>query len=1000
MSGTGLFSSAAPRIFTLSPGQAFLRTLARQLAAESGLGDDPSALAGAVIYVPNRRSARQLALELFEAAGAPGAILMPDIRALGDLEDPARVPGAEAALADLPPPLAEPKRLGALVQLVQRYHSATHGGALPLRSALAAARELARLLDQAALGGGVDWSRLPGLVADSQLADHWQLSVEFLQIVTSAWPQWLDEQGVMDAAAYREAAASALAADWRASTPEDPVIIAGSTGSTPAGRVLMAAALELPRGVVVLPGFERETPHDDWAAMASAPSHPQHAFTQVLPALGLAPGDVKRWPGEAAPSGARARERLIAEALSPAELTGDWHGRIARMAGEEGPVAFTQRALNGFSLIEAGDEAEEARLAALILRETLETPGETAALVTPDAGLARRVSALLKRWGLNVPPSSGTPLLHTVPGSTLALLFDWWRDPGDHVAMAALLRSPAIVPPAPPGAFEHLVLRGPRWWRDPADLAGRLKSRLTHPRQRRVPAEDELSAAVALAGWFAEAAATFPEGPVGGDALGGMISALVEVFGASEAVWSGDAGRQGVELLSNLADIAAGTGAQTAQTWGDAFRALAGEIAIAPEGDAHPRLAIWGPLEARLQSADRLVLAGLNEEVWPQHPPADAFLPRHFRRALGLPDPEERMGLAAHDFAQLACQPDVTCLYSARRDDAPAVASRWIWRLQTLVRGALADETDRALAPQAARDPRPWVADLECPQTRFEARVAPRPSPPLQARPRRLSVTRIDWLQRDPYAIYASEILKLRPLDPIGKPLDARERGIAIHAALERLETDGGPDTADALLQRLEAELAQAGYPPEELAAERAVQANTVKWYLERRAARAPAVRASWYEADGGIDLQIAGAPFRLTAKADRIDLMAGGELTILDFKTGKPKSDKQIAAGLEQQMPLQALIAREGGFADVPAAPVEALVYVAFRARPEMRELKADPEELADAARTGLMRLIGAYRHEGQVYLSAPRVQFVAYDYGYNRLARRAEWSAEVADE
>lgn len=1000
VSAAGLFSAASPRIFTLPPGRPFLRALARQLASETGLGDDPSALAGAIIYVPNRRSARQLALELFDAAGAPGAILMPDIRALGDLEDAGSLPGAEAALADLPPPVADAKRLGALVEMTQHFFQTTRDRQMPLQSALAAAGELARLLDQAALSGGVDWSGLPNLVEDSQLAHHWELSVRFLDIVAQAWPAWLDENGVMDAAEYREAAARALAEDWLAHPPQDPVIIAGSTGSTPAGRVLMAAALAMPKGAVILPGAERATPPHDWAAMAGAPSHPQHVYTQTLPALGLQPDDLQPWPNEPSAPGALARERLIAEALSPAELTGDWHERIAHMAGEEGARAFTQRALEGFAIIEAADEAQEARLAALILRETLERPGETAALVTPDAGLARRVSAHLRRWGLNVPPSSGIPLLHTPAGSLVSLLLSWWQDPADPVAMAALLRHSGVAAPADPQIFERYVLHGPRWWSDPADLASKLKARLTHPRRRQTLSDEDIGDAVAIAGWFAEAASVFPEGAVDGARLGEIVAALLDVFGASDTVWTGEAGRSTGEVFANLSDIAEGTGPQTSLAWGEAFRALAGDISIAPDCEGHPQLAIWGPLEARLQSADRLVLAGLNEDVWPQHPPADAFLPRHFRQLLGLPDPEERMGLAAHDFAQLACQRDVTCLYSARRDDAPAVASRWLWRLKTLVRGALADGTDAALAPPDSRDPRHWLPHLEQPDKPFEARVAPRPCPPLPARPKRLSVTRIDWLQRDPYAIYAGEILKLQPLDRVGKPLDARERGTAIHAALERLETDGGPDTAESLLERLEEELANAGYRPEDLAAERAVHARTAEWYLDWRAARAPSVRRSWFEVDGGLNLQIAGAPFRLTAKADRIDLMASGELTLLDFKTGAPKTDKQVASGIEQQMPLQALIAREGGFADVPCAPVEALIYVAFRARREARELKEDPAALADTALEGLTRLIADYRKEDQPFVSAPRVQFVGFDYGYNRLARRAEWASEVGDE
>ncbi len=730
VSTTGLFCAPAPRIFTLSPARPFLRALAGQLALESDLRSDPAALADALIYVPNRRSARQLALELFDAAGAPGALLMPQIRALGDLDDTAAIHGAEAALADLPPPLDEPARLSALIGMVQAFHR-QRGAQLPLRAALASARDLASLLDQSALSGGARWDRLSALVDDSELSEHWQHSVAFLDIVATSWPHWLAEQGAMEAPAYREAAARALAEEWAANPPAGPVVIAGSTGTTPAGRILMSAALGLAKGLVILPGLERDVPANDWAAMAAAPSHAQHAFTQALPALGLSPGDVKAWPGAHPQDASQARERLVSEALSPAELTGDWRARLAQVAGEEGEAAFTRRALAGLAVIEAGDEAEEARLAALVLRETLETPGLTAALVTPDAGLARRVSALLRRWELDVAPSSGTPLLHTPAGSAIALAFDWWTDPGDPVAIAALLRHGAFMPPRDPGAFERHVLRTARWWTDPGELSRQLGARLCDPdRYDKVPG-DAQAAACAVADWLAQACPPDQGATLGGDAAVEAITALLDRFGAGETVWAGDAGRLAGDTLAAMAEMTARAGQQTRQAWADLYRALAAQAAVAPQGDGHPRLQIWGPLEARLQSADRLVLAGLNEGVWPQHPPVDAYLPRHFRSRIGLPDPEERMGLAAHDFAQLACQPNVTCLYSARRDDAPAVASRWIWRLKTLVRGALGEAAQAALSPPASRALHDWQAELRRPERTFDARVEPRPCPPL-----------------------------------------------------------------------------------------------------------------------------------------------------------------------------------------------------------------------------------------------------------------------------
>ncbi len=196
MSKPGLFASGAPKLRTIPPGANFLKELARALAEETGLADAPDAMADDLIYVPNRRSARALALALFQAAGG-NTLLMPEIRPLGDLENDEPPPGAESALADLPPAIPAAERLGRLTRLVTAYYE-RQGKPVPPASALAAARELARLLDQAALSGKVEWGRLESLVQDRQLAEHWRRSVDFLDIITAQWPEELERNVQMD----------------------------------------------------------------------------------------------------------------------------------------------------------------------------------------------------------------------------------------------------------------------------------------------------------------------------------------------------------------------------------------------------------------------------------------------------------------------------------------------------------------------------------------------------------------------------------------------------------------------------------------------------------------------------------------------------------------------------------------------------------------------------------------------------------------------------------
>ncbi|MEO1100538.1 MAG: double-strand break repair protein AddB [Pseudomonadota bacterium] len=1000
-----LFDPGTPNLFTMPPGADFLKRLAETLARDSRLADRPDALADALIYVPNRRSARALAFELYQAAGGT-PVLQPDIRALGDLETDEPPTGTEEALAGLGPALDPHERLGALARLVIAYYK-NRDIALPPASAIAAARELGRLLDQAALSGDVDWSILPDLVAETDLAAHWEDSADFLSIVAEAWPNWLAEKHKLDPFDRRRQVADAVAAVWIDTPPSGPVIIAGSTGATPASRALMDAALALPQGLVVLPGLDREATPDAWTSIRETASHPQFALAGLLDALGKSPTEVAVWPGALESETASARRRLVQEALAPAAETADWIKRLDDLAGDGEASDFARRALDGLSIIETADETEEAMAAALLLRETLETPGLTAALVTPDAGLARRVASLLQRWGVFVAPSGGVPLLRTPAGSFVAIVFDWLLDPGDPVAVAALAKHEFLADRTNISALERLVLRGPRRWRAFTNLRDVLA---TAAKQDRTLEADVEGAAVLLD----RLEAALPPSDMQSDDelsvsdIAEMLLETINQLAPERRAWSGDDGASASKLIEALQSVGTQLGPVTPRAARDMLESLAQQMTVREAGRDHPRLSIRGPLEARLQSADRLILAGLNEGIWPNRPAPDAFLPQRFRADLGLADPEDRLGLAAHDFAQLACAPNTTLIVAARRDDAPAVASRWVWRLQTLAKGALGSEgAEAAFAPPDGHDPRPWIEDLNTPgEIKAAGFATPRPCPPLEARPKRLSVTRIDTLQRDPYSIYAEHVLRLSALDPLDGEVDARKRGTAIHEALEKFEDEGAPKTAGQLLSLLETELLAAGTPDYEIAANRAPRRNTIEAYLEWRAQRLPDVADHRLEKKGAREFEIAGDPFTLSAQADRIELRHDGTLAILDFKTGSPATDKQIAAGLDQQMPLQAMIARAGGFEDTPARPVEELTYVAFRSNFEVRSVgegsrsplkEVSIPDLADTAEAGLVQLIGAYRNPSQVFLSAPRVQFVKYEGDYARLARRDEWASET---
>lgn len=1005
---TPLFGPDQAKVYSIAPGANFLDELARALAVETDLLDNPEALADALIYVPNRRSERALAFALHKA-GNRQASLLPDIRALGDLETEDPPPSAETALADLPPVIDPAKRIGGLTRLVMKYFE-THGTGMPAASCLSAARELARLLDQAALSGDVDWAQLKHLVPEVQLASHWEQSLEFLAIITEQWPAQLEEATAMDPYARRYAAAVAMAKEWQARPPETPVIIAGSTGATPASRLLMKAAMQLPKGLVVLPGLDRELTPDALQRISEAPSHPQFTLSRTLRDLSLEPSDIHAWPSQDPSDQSEARRRLIHEALAPAQSTADWTVRLTDMAEDGNAAAFVDAALQGLTVIEAKDDTDEALLAALMLRETLEHDGRTAALVTPDAGLARHVSAMLKRWQVDVSPSAGWPLTQTEAGSLALLVAEWLLDPSHPVSLMAVLNHPHCqFGRSDVLALDRTVLRGPRVWEDWDMLTEHAEQLSAGDRGRhRIGSSDEFAQAVSVLSGLSQILSTQAPSPLpmcSGEAWFEQVATITSEVSTPPQPWSGEDGAALSRLLRHLTDLSVPLGDQDPQVWNELLKSEASMISV-HTGETHPRLAIWGPLEARLQTADEIILAGLNEGIWPAQPPAEAFLPRVFRRQIGLADPDERIGLSAHDFAQLASAPQVTLLSSQRRDDKPAVASRWLWRLKTLARGALGDAADAALAPTSDHDPQRWLHTLEkAPPADVAFTAEPRPMPPLSARPKKLSVTRIEQLVRDPYAIYCEYVLKLRRLDPLNLPPDVRIRGTAIHKALERFEDGDSAMDSEGLLSLLEEELQRGGEPAADIIALRDRRREVCDEFLEWREHQQALIEGTPYtETYGEITLKIKGETFKLTGTADRIEKRVGGGAAILDFKSGKPPSEKQVRAGLSPQMPLQGLIARDGGYEKLGKSDVSALTYLRFGTAFEVREIgeanaraKIEAAPIADViaeTEAGLIRLLTAFASPDHPYLSAPRPERVSYESDYSRLARRDEWT------
>ena len=997
-----VFGRTRPRWFTIPAHRPFVDDLAQGLV-DALMPIGPEALSDAIVLTPTRRGMRSVTEAFVRAAGGR-ATLLPQIRALGDLEEgePPFEPGDLAV--DLPPAVSKLRRRFELARLVSDHAHLLERDGIDARQSMDLADALGAFLDSVQIEEIGNLERLEKLV-DGDLAEHWGKSARFLSIATELWPRRLEALGLVDVNVRRTLLLRVLADQWRKDPPPRALIAAGSTGTAPATADLLKVIAMAPQGAVVLPGLDQDLADDAWEQVGDA--HPQGALRRLLLRAGVDRREVTLWPTHetrAQATTGRSRRRVVNEALRPAEATADWLTQIASML-EEGAasgVNTVREGLSGIRLISARDEVEAADLVAMSLRQTLETPGATAALVTPDAALARRVSAVLTRGGIEADSSAGQSLSALPVGVLLGLMARAAVDPMNPVVLLALVKHrfarlgyPDLTLAGRARVIEKEALRGVR----PLDrdmLLGRLA---------RFPEAQD--AAGRLMDCVQMASDAFAAGPVPAtEAMRALAEAMEKLAlderGTPGDLWAGPGGESAASLIAGVLRDADALPPCDADTFAGLVERLINDEVVRSGGATHSRLRILGAMEARLVRADRLILAGLEEGVWPQVPRLDPFLSRSMRKALGLPPPERRIGLAAHDFAQAACAPDVLLITSARRDGQPAVKSRWLWRLETLALGARLDIDSGAELTGWRRqmDERLWPAPSGLKQAE-----RPEPTPPVAARPRELPVTSVETWVRDPYAVYARHVLRLRPMDRPDQPFDNRTRGTAIHKAAEdfaRAWPPSGQDPATAFAQAYVVNLSAAGASRAELVREAALSRRTGDWMATfERDRRTPSMQVL-VEMRGAMTRPGPAGPFTITARADRLEVVQG-QVNVLDFKTGAAPTPAQVASGFSPQLTLTAAIVAQGGFEVVGKAEPGHLIYVRLTGRdPAGSEEQVDKDnapELARLAVEGLDSWIARYDDPKQGYPSRIALQFINSPSDYDHLARLSEWSSGAAE-
>ncbi len=987
-----------PNVVNMPSGLPFLTTLAAGLRER--FGDE---LQSGLILLPTRRAVRGMGEAFVMAARGEGAkaTLLPRMRPLADIDpdEPPFEPGE--LIGKVGPAIDATQRRFEMAQVVAHYHERAMDLPLDAATALAMADPLLAILDDAALEEAEltesdAFARLMG-----EAAKHFQDSATLYRIIQDFWPKRLAELKMEEPQARKVKLLDALVESWTDNPPADPVIIAGSTGSLRATRRLMKIVANLPNGLVVLPGFQSTDNDETWKKIDE--QHPQFGMKLVIQDIGMDRGEVRDFASDiSANTPSRiARARILEEALVPVSQTSDWLRRIDKLRTDRGEGVFAT-ATQDLSLVEARSDAEEALAISLILREALESKTRTAALVTPDQQLARRVRAQLARWSVDVDMSQGEPLAETSLGVFIDAILAVAQHPDGEVERSVLFNHPLTGLGQDPERTRKI-------WRTIERQYYRTEQKPDAEPREPEAIETELNQALSV---LTELNNIAPSG-IWASALITVMESIARRGEGSggEFLWRGEAGESAANLLEKIVMFGDYLPPVDAEGFLRLMRVLMTGLVVRPRYGRHPRLSILGPLEARMLAADVIVLGGLNETIWPATPTPGPFLSRGMRRDMKLSLPERRYGLAAHDFFELAANPVVYLTRSKRSESGPTIASRWVWRLQTLLQGAVGEAgCDELLG--SANHVLDWARQLD--HVSVEAVTPakePAPTPPKDARwttekGRSLSITEVKTFIRDPYSIYGKHVLGLKRLRDLGQPLGASEFGSAIHLGLENHLTDNHPPFAPAddekLIDALKHAFALYGYEPEIIAKEQArfeAIAFALREELNRRHKNGFDIvgQEVWGEA------AVPERDFTIRGKMDFVERNPEG-YGFVDFKTGTPAGDKEVAAGFDPQLPLAAFIAQAGGLKGLKAGQTVELGYMRVKGSRGDFEYKRignekSVDELMEESIETLSKLIDRFDDPTTPYQSQVRAKFTNSWSDFDDLARRGEWAGILGE-
>lgn len=953
-------------IFNIPFSCSFWDTLA-EIYLKRYQGDDLG-LASVLFLLPNRRACQSLIGAFVRQKGLKPAIL-PEVVPITEIDDDefffSNFGDTNLALSSKTI-ISKEERLFLFVRLIMSKPDTFGLKQISLAQALSLAIDLANLIDTVSLQG-LSFDKLNELVPE-KYASHWQETLQLLKIITEFWPQILSERNAIDMCDIKKEILFKQAEIWQKENTARQIVAAGITAGFPQIVNMLNIISHLPNGEIYFAGLDLFADERYWEAIDE--THPQFELKELLNDL-----QIKReMIGNICPPNNPTREQFISEIMRPAQVSDTW-----RMLSDK---IDKQAITNGIQLITCNTQRDEATAIALKMREVLTFPEKTAALITYDRNLARRVAAELERFEIKIDDSAGLPFHLSPLGIFLRLIIEAAEDLDSDVKLISLLKHPFSLFGQDTAEFRKNVYNYELF--------------LRHSRQ--TSNDNTISFAKNIRTKLETFACLLHKEQISlGEILKAHITLAEDIASSREGagdkvLWRGNAGKCGAQFVTKLLASADSLGNISGREYSAFLCELMSLENIRASYGMHPRLSILGPIEARLCHFDYVILGEVNEGIWPKPATADMWMSRPMKKDFGFALPEKNIGILGADLCCFLASDNVILTRAERVDGVPMKKSRWLLRMETVLK-ALGSDIE-ALSHQEFFM---LANDVDMPKV-FNPIKTPEPTPPVAARPRKLSASALDLLMSDPYSFYAKYILKLYPLDDLDIPLDQRDYGTLIHAIVEDFNNQYPMELPNNALELL-LELGKKHFRENNI--EKELEAfwlpkftATALWIISQEKDYRPEVEKVNNEISGEITYSLPAGNVTFTAKADRVDELKNGKINIIDYKTGNIPTDKQVNNGYALQLPLEGIIAARKGFGNLQNKEVQNLIY--WQLGKKKLEISTAKTEILEKCEAFLLELMKTFDDPHMPYYFRPVSKFIIKNRDYEHLARVREWSVQ----